>query len=89
MAAELIEERKPARPMEGTMLRWAVPAVLAMAVSLFVVFSRQPEDTFKTPEQAYAEVERAFSMISEKIELGSDIVRSAEEPLQLIQTVFK
>lgn len=70
-------------------LRWAAPAIAAAAAALILLIPARPEDTFKDPMLAYAEVEKAFSLMSEKIERGSEIASKAEEPIEMINAVFK
>ena len=89
LAAAITEVRKQVSSFAGRVFGWAVPALAAMAIALFVMTERQPEDTFDSPELAYAEVERTFALISQKIEQSSEIVETAEEPLEMIQTLFK
>lgn len=44
---------------------------IAAVNALFLIFSfRQPKDTFDDPLLAYAEVERVFSFVSEKVDAG-------------------
>ena len=44
---------------------------IAAVCALFLIFSfRQPKDTFDDPLLAYAEVERVFSFVSEKVDAG-------------------
>ena len=61
--------------------RWipyASLAVAAAAAALVILPQRGPKDTFDDPLLAYAEVEKAFQTISDKMSVGVDIVRDAE-----------
>lgn len=88
LAAELTAENE--RPsFIGRTLRWAVPAMAATAIALLVMLPGQPEDSFDSPELAYAEVEKTFALISQKIDKGAEMADLAVEPIQKIQTVFK
>lgn len=61
--------------------RVAAPVVLfALAASLavFLLMPRVPEDTFKDPLEAYAEVEKTLAYISSKVDTGRDIAEEAE-----------
>ena len=51
----------------------------AAAAALVVLPQRGPKDTFDDPLLAYAEVEKAFQTISNKMSVGMDIVRDAEQ----------
>ena len=76
VARELAEAAKP-RPA-----RWipyaSLAAVAAAAAALVMLPQRGPKDTFDDPLLAYAEVEKAFQTISDKMAVGMDIVRDAE-----------
>lgn len=55
-----------------------IPAVAVVAAALFVGIRYQrvnmlPADTFDNPQEAYAEVERVFGMISDEINKGKSI----------------
>ena len=55
-----------------------IPAVAAVAAALFVGIRYEninavPKDTFDDPREAYAEIERAFGAISEKVNKGKSI----------------
>ena len=75
-AREIAEAARP-RPT-----RWipyaSLAAVAAAAAALVMLPQRGPKDTFDDPLLAYAEVEKAFQTISDKMSVGMDIVRDAE-----------
>ena len=75
-AREIAEAARP-RPA-----RWSPYASLAAgaaaAAALVMLPQRGPKDTFDDPLLAYAEVEKAFQTISDKMSVGMDIVRDAE-----------
>ncbi|HOE94525.1 MAG TPA: hypothetical protein PLU97_03905, partial [Candidatus Cryptobacteroides sp.] len=60
-AAELSKPRRP-------LLRWAIAAAVAAALGLGIYFSipKSPRDTFSDPYLAYAQVQQAFELISQK-----------------------
>lgn len=60
----------------------AAGVVILAGLSMAVVTFRTPKDTFTDPAMAYAEVERAFSMISEKMGGGVSRAGEAEESIQ-------
>jgi len=76
LAAQELAER-PARPA-----RWIpyVPlaAVAAATALLLTLPQRGPKDTFDDPRLAYAEVEKAFQTISEKMNGGIGLAREAQ-----------
>lgn len=61
--------------------RAAAPVVsfaLAASLAVFLLMPRVPEDTFKDPLEAYAEVEKTLAYISSKVDTGRDIAEEAE-----------
>ena len=86
-ARELAQEARP-RPA-----RWAPYAALAVAAAAAVVIlpQRGPKDTFDDPRLAYAEVEKAFQMISDKMSVGADLAREArtvsENTLNILENI--
>lgn len=55
-------------------------AAAAAAAALWVALpQRGPRDTFDDPQLAYAEVEKVFRTISDKISPGVDLARQAQE----------
>lgn len=90
MAAALEEEAAMPRRTAGAMLRWAVPALAAASLAVALMLPKGPKDTFDSPELAYAELERTFAYISQKVETGAHIADMAEEPVtRTINTIFK
>ena len=71
--AEADKRRRAAR-----WIPYASLAVAAAAAALVILPQRGPKDTFDDPLLAYAEVEKAFQTISDKMSVGVDIVRDAE-----------
>lgn len=75
MAAQA--ERKPRSA------RWpgyALAAAAAAAAALWVALpQRGPRDTFDDPQLAYAEVEKCFRTISDKMSPGMNLARQAQE----------
>ena len=84
-AQEIVQEHRRKTP------RW-VPysalAVAAAAATLFILPQRGPKDTFDDPRLAYAEVEKAFQTISDKMSVGIDIAREASASADFPQTVI-
>ena len=70
-------------------LAWGSAALLAACMAMFLILSHKPVDSFDDPGLAYAEVEKAFDLIGQKIEKGSEIVLYAEEPVETIKTIFE
>lgn len=70
---------------------WAVSGALAAAAAgLAVVLSlqTQPKDTFTDPVQAYAELEKTFSYISRKVEMGRSIIEDAEPAMEMTSNII-
>ena len=68
-----------ARPRPTRWIPYASLAVAAAAAAIIALPQRGPKDTFDDPLLAYAEVEKAFQTISDKMSVGMEIVRDAEE----------
>lgn len=68
--------RFPVRAASFTAL--AAAAALAAVLILPGLRQQEPKDTFDDPYLAYAEVERVFQTISEKMVTGVDIAREAK-----------
>lgn len=72
-----------------------VALAAAAALTALVVIPRvsAPKDTFDDPYLAYAEVEKAFQSISEKMATGVDLAREvkpvAEKPLNVLDKINK
>ncbi len=61
----------------------AAAAVIAVAVGLGLHrSSAAPVDTFSSPEEAYAQVERTFAMIGSKVGKGKSIADAAIPKMQ-------
>lgn len=88
LAAEMTgtAEIKRKAPAVG---RWAVPAFALAAAAAVLLISRSPKDTFDSPELAYAELERTFAYISQKIDTGAGIAASCEARLETIKNIFE
>ena len=76
LAGEASARKFPVRTVSFTAL--AAAAALAAALVLPKWGTRQPKDTFDDPYLAYAEVEKVFQSISEKMATGVDIAREAK-----------
>ena len=78
LAAQEIASQAATQPRPA---RWAVPAAAlacaAAAAVLLTLPDRGPRDTFDDPYLAYAEVEKAFQTISDKMSGGLDLAREA------------
>lgn len=89
LAAQLQENKAHEARVARKVAAWMVPAVAAACLALFIAFPSQPKDTFEDPALAYAELEKTFALISEKIDKGASIAMKAEEPIETIKTVFE
>ena len=67
---------------EGAGRKWVLGGIAAAAALLvgvgFAVRNSGPKDTFDDPYLAYAELEKAFGMISDKANLTLDIINNAK-----------
>lgn len=70
---------------------YAIPAALTAAASLAIVLAipTQPKDTYDDPQQAYAEVEKAFAYMSDKFDKGLEIASEATPVIETTTEVFK
>ena len=75
LAEEATVRKSPVRAFSYTAL--AAAAALAAVLVLPRLGNREPKDTFDDPYLAYAEVEKAFQTISEKLNGGMEIAREA------------
>ena len=77
--------------------RYGYAAALAAAAALtaLVILPRisAPKDTFDDPYLAYAEVEKAFQCISDKMAAGVDLAKEvkpvAEKPINVLEKINK
>lgn len=89
LASALVEEKKASRRTFQAALKWAAPAVAAAALAAFFLIPSGPKDTYDDPAVAYAELERTFNYISQKIDKGAEIASKAEAPIETIKTIFE
>lgn len=84
-AQEIVQERRRKPPL---WVPFSALAVAAAAATLLILPQRGPKDTFDDPLLAYAEVEKTFQTISEKMSAGVDIAREASASVDFPQTVI-
>lgn len=79
----------PAKPFP-TFLRWAVAAAVAAALGLGIYFSipTSPRDTFDDPYLAYAEVQQAFDLISQKSNKAAEIAGKAVPVMEKTEEII-
>ena len=72
-------------------VRWIAPAAVAAAAAAAILFlpQRGPKDTFSDPLLAYAEVEKAFQTISDKMTAGVDLAREAGSAAEMPQNILQ
>ena len=85
---------EPARsPVARRYGYFALAAAAALAALVVIPRVSAPKDTFDDPYLAYAEVEKAFQSISEKMNAGVDLAREvkpvAEKPLNVLEKINK
>ena len=71
------ELAQAARPRPARWAPYAALAVAAAAAAVVILPQRGPKDTFDDPYLAYAEVEKAFQTISDKLSAGAELAREA------------
>ena len=86
LAAREIAEA--ARPRPARWLPYASLAVAAAAAAVVALPQRGPKDTFDDPRLAYAEVEKVFRTISDKMNEGVALVREAEASAEIPQNIL-
>lgn len=80
--------RRGAAPRRS--VRWLPYAVAALSAAFAVaIFTPpRPKDSFDDPALAYAEVEKAFLLISEKMEKGKAIADKAQESVNTLTEAY-
>ena len=77
-----------ARPRPTRWIPYASLAVAAAAAAIIALPQRGPKDTFDDPRLAYAEVEKVFRTISDKMNEGVALVREAEASAEIPQNIL-
>ena len=77
-----------ARPRPARWIPYASLAVAAAAAAVIALPQRGPKDTFDDPRLAYAEVEKVFRTISDKMNEGVALVREAEASAEIPQNIL-
>ncbi len=77
-----------ARPRPARWISYASLAVAAAAAAVIALPQRGPKDTFDDPRLAYAEVEKVFRTISDKMNEGVALVREAEAAAEIPQNIL-
>lgn len=63
-------------------------AGIAACLAIMFAMSDQPEDTFDDPRLAYAELEKAMSLISSKMERGMEIAAEAAPAIEMTDRII-
>lgn len=77
-----------ARPRPTRWIPYASLAVAAAAAAIIALPQRGLKDTFDDPRLAYAEVEKVFRTISDKMNEGVALVREAEASAEIPQNIL-
>ena len=77
-----------ARPRPTRWIPYASLAVAAAAAAVIALPQRGPKDSFDDPRLAYAEVEKVFRTISDKMNEGVALVREAEAAAEIPQNIL-
>lgn len=92
LAARTFAEPEP-RPVRRRWVPYAAAAAAAALVLLLILPSRlsNPKDTFDDPRLAYAQVEKTFQLISDKmapgVEKAAEARTIAEKPLNILEKI--
>jgi len=78
-----------ARPRPARWIPYASLAVAAAVAALVLLPPSGPKDTFDDPYLAYAEVEKAFRTISDKMNGGMELAREASEAAEIPQNILQ
>lgn len=88
LAAGELAQAAP-RPRPARWIPYASLAVAAAAASLLLLPQHGPKDTFDDPYLAYAEVEKVFRTISDKMNSGVELAREAGEAAEIPQNILQ
>lgn len=93
LAARTLGAETAPRPATRRYAYLALAAAAALTALVVIPRIGAPKDTFDDPYLAYAEVEKAFQSISEKMATGVDLAREvkpvAEKPLNVLEKINK
>ena len=93
LAARTLSAEPARRPTARRYDYIALAAAAALTALVVIPRVSAPKDTFDDPYLAYAEVEKAFQSISEKMTTGVDLAREvkpvAEKPLTVLEKINK
>lgn len=62
--------------------------VTAACIMAIILMPGNPKDSFNDPEEAYAQIEKTFSLISSKMERGLEIVSNAEPAVEKTNGIY-
>ena len=83
--SRLLSKKKKTYSMIG-----AAAAITVIITGLGIsILNNEPKDTFDNPYMAYAELEKAFSTISEGMKKGMDMAESSESVIKKSTEIFK
>ena len=88
LAVRELADADAARPRPTRWIPYASLAVAAAAAAVIALPQRGPKDTFDDPRLAYAEVEKVFRTISDKMNEGVALVREAEAAAEIPQNIL-
>ena len=71
------------------MFSYPAAAVAVIAIGMSLTFHSTPKDTYDDPYMAYAQIEEIFEYISDKINVGMDIVNTAQPIIEKTINVLK
>lgn len=89
----LLTENESGSQSAGKMARYAAAAasvaILAGAGLGIARWQSEPKDTFDDPYMSYAELEKAFAIMSEGMQKGLAMAEESEEALDKVASVFE
>ena len=87
-ASETVSAEGTARHVWRRVALAAVPAAAAVALVLAFPGDKELKDTFDDPYLAYAEVEKTFNKISDKMSMGVEIASEARPVVDLPAEIY-
>ena len=88
IAADAVVKEKKARRAARYAAWGTLAAAAASAAIVLSVTSSQPKDTFTDPLLAYAELEKTFSYISSKVDMGRSIIEDAAPAMEMTSNIL-
>lgn len=91
LAAIIASSAEKPSPRKGRVLKWipaAAAAGIAASLAVLLTISDEPKDSFDDPKLAYAELEKAISLVSAKMERGFEMAAEAEPAIEMTENII-